>query len=457
MRYISFIWIVVFFTMIIGCDTKKSKSIIISGIIPKNSISIAELKLNGTVLFDTIENGKFHFELEEYNESYVDLNLTKWITLFITEGDSIHITINHPEGTIGFSGRGFEESDYIQQKHALAKELSIDDPRKINIALFSSKSDEFVEKIDSIQLILSNHLEDYKQEYPFISDSFYNYEQLLIQYYWINQRFSYPGFHKMLTHEDADIPDDYYQFTELIETNNSVLYRFGDYKAVLNSFLEFEAKKTGKASPTDLLYAKYDISRKLIENDLIFEDITFRQIRRHMSFNGVDDIDSLYHDFLPQIKNIDYKNHLTNSYSDWQHLMKGNKAPDFEIEDTEGRVVKLSDFYGKLVYIDCWSTYCGPCIAEMPAMKVLADDFNSTDIAFLSISVDTDKKRWRAKLEEYNLNTVNLCTGGTRHQFNFDYNAKAFPRYILIDRDGNIIDATAEKPSEIRQRIELIL
>jgi thiol-disulfide isomerase/thioredoxin len=50
-------------------------------------------------------------------------------------------------------------------------------------------------------------------------------------------------------------------------------------------------------------------------------------------------------------------------------LAKGNKAPEFEIINEKGTVVRLSDFYGKFVYIDCWSSFCGPCIKEMPDMK----------------------------------------------------------------------------------------
>jgi hypothetical protein len=55
------------------------------------------------------------------------------------------------------------------------------------------------------------------------------------------------------------------------------------------------------------------------------------------------------------------------------------------------------------------------------------------------------------------VNTINLWTEGTNHSFNNDYNAKAFPRYILIDDKGYILDATADKPSVIREKLEQLL
>ena len=93
----------------------------------------------------------------------------------------------------------------------------------------------------------------------------------------------------------------------------------------------------------------------------------------------------------------------------------------------------------------------------MPAMKKLADELKNKRIVFISISSDEIIDRWLSKVKDFNMNTINLCTEGARHKFNNDYNAKAFPRYILIDDKGFIIDATAEKPSEIKEKLEQLL
>lgn len=139
-------------------------------------------------------------------------------------------------------------------------------------------------------------------------------------------------------------------------------------------------------------------------------------------------------------------------------MAKGNKAPDFEIIDDKGNTIKLSDFRGMLVYIDCWSSYCGPCISEMPSMRKLAENLKGKKIVLISISADKNIDKWKRKLNEFELtNTINLCTKGAHHSFNNDYNAKAFPRYILIDKEGLIIDATADKPSRIKEQLELLL
>lgn len=127
-------------------------------------------------------------------------------------------------------------------------------------------------------------------------------------------------------------------------------------------------------------------------------------------------------------------------------LMKGRPAIDLTFTTPEGAPARLSAYKGKAIYIDLWATWCGPCLKESPAFHRLAEKYpDSKDIVFLSISIDTDKKRWLGFLQgkartipEYN------CTdtqGMNR------WSVESIPRFILIDRDFNIFNANAPKPS----------
>src|ERR1051326_7887498 len=68
----------------------------------------------------------------------------------------------------------------------------------------------------------------------------------------------------------------------------------------------------------------------------------------------------------------------------------GQKAPDFSIKDQSGRLVKLSDFRGKVVFLNFWATWCQPCIREMPYMQKLNDRLKGRDFQMLAVSVDND-------------------------------------------------------------------
>ena len=66
------------------------------------------------------------------------------------------------------------------------------------------------------------------------------------------------------------------------------------------------------------------------------------------------------------------------------------KAPEFELKDGEGNTVRLSDYDGKVVLIDFWATWCGPCKAEMPWLIELSKKYQDEGLVVLGIAMDSD-------------------------------------------------------------------
>lgn len=441
------IWIYSICIVIFGCNKISEKNFTVSGTVNDLEISIAKLKTIDSIYIDTLKNGFFSFIIPTTSEKYIDLEIGNIISMYVKPYDSVFISYNG-NNTFVFTGNGFEESEFLLNKRQLIKELGFDDPRKIDIALFSSEPKAFQTKIDSIKQIRINQIESFKEQNPNISDSFYIIEKQLVNYFVFNQLFLYPGFHEMLTKNKPKLSDNYFGFTKQIEPNKKELYSFSEYKSSITSLLNMQTKT---------LNEKYDLAKQTLNDRVFFEEIMYNEFNTYINFNGIDNIDSICVEFIENLENSERKNNLKNKYDDWERLAKGKKAPEFEIKDDKGKLIRLSDFKGKHIYIDCWSSYCGPCIAEMPAMKKLSEELANENIVFISISADQDIDRWLSKVNEFKMNTINLCTEGAKHKFNNDYCAKAFPRYILIDNNGLIIDATADKPSEIKEKLEQLL
>ena len=87
---------------------------------------------------------------------------------------------------------------------------------------------------------------------------------------------------------------------------------------------------------------------------------------------------------------------LESVVTPWKELVKGKDAPDFVGAGRDGQPVKVSELKGKEVYVDVWSTGCGPCIVEIPALKKLEEDLHEKEVAFVSISIEQtkDKETW---------------------------------------------------------------
>ena len=133
-----------------------------------------------------------------------------------------------------------------------------------------------------------------------------------------------------------------------------------------------------------------------------------------------------------------------------QKTAAGVPAPDITLDLADGSHVQLKDIAkGKFTYIDVWATWCGPCKREIPHMAKLVEKFKGNDkVQFISISVDEDVKAWKKMIEadkpawaQYNIH------GKTNQQFSADWGITGIPRFIMIDKNGNIFAADATRPS----------
>ena len=122
-------------------------------------------------------------------------------------------------------------------------------------------------------------------------------------------------------------------------------------------------------------------------------------------------------------------------------------AGSVKYQDVDGKMIALEDLKGKYVYIDVWATRCGPCCAEIPHMKTLEEKFEGKNIHFVSISVDGSKAAWIKKVRQDKMGGIQLY-GGSKAQIMADYKIQGIPRFILLDRDGKVIENTMTRPSD---------
>jgi len=153
-----------------------------------------------------------------------------------------------------------------------------------------------------------------------------------------------------------------------------------------------------------------------------------------------------------------YSSYIGRIHAIKKQLPKGQISPSFAAyENINGEKTSLSDLKGKYVYVDVWATWCGPCKVEIPYLQEVEKKYHEKNIAFVSISVDDPKRNgswekanenWRNMVEEKELGGIQLFSPqGFQSQFIQDYKINGIPRFILIDPEGNIVDASAPRPS----------
>ncbi len=134
-------------------------------------------------------------------------------------------------------------------------------------------------------------------------------------------------------------------------------------------------------------------------------------------------------------------------------LPKGDRAMayDFTLEDVDGKEVSLSDFKGKVVYMDLWGSWCKPCIQSMPKSEKLREEFKGEEgVVFLYVAVkEKDEAKWKAAIDKFNVQGVNLISRDEPGSpFRDAYDTGFVPHYFLIDKDGKMADPEAKIPGK---------
>jgi thiol-disulfide isomerase/thioredoxin len=119
-----------------------------------------------------------------------------------------------------------------------------------------------------------------------------------------------------------------------------------------------------------------------------------------------------------------------------------------------------SRFNGKVIYIDLWATWCGPCISEFPYMSKLAEMYKGKKIEFISICMNSSINNWQEVMGKFNLNSNQYFLDKAQTDvFSYKYQVSGFPTYFLINKKGQLIDKNAPRPSspDIKDKIDKLL
>lgn len=121
-------------------------------------------------------------------------------------------------------------------------------------------------------------------------------------------------------------------------------------------------------------------------------------------------------------------------------FVTGGQAPEIALKTPEGEELKLSDMKGKVVLIDFWASWCGPCRRENPNVVRVYNKYNRKGFEILGVSLDKTKDKWMAAIEKDGLTWPHVSDlKGWQSKAAQTYGVRSIPHTVLVDRQGKII------------------
>jgi thiol-disulfide isomerase/thioredoxin len=127
-------------------------------------------------------------------------------------------------------------------------------------------------------------------------------------------------------------------------------------------------------------------------------------------------------------------------YVSQPEMARARMAPPFAVTTLDGQRISLDDMKGKVVLIDFWATWCGPCREALPHMKEIAKKFQGQPLVILSVSLDSEEKKWKEFVAKNGMTWMNCRDGSFDGPMARMFDVHAIPHTFTIDADGVLQD-----------------
>ena len=379
--------------------------------------------------------------------------------IYVSPGDRLKMSVDceNFDETISFKGSGADIAN-LMAKYTLKYGLISSFYKEVRKATLKDK-DEFLADLNKLIQDRTDFLIDNS---PGLPQSFVKFWDADFEYRKYNAMLNYPRMHEMLKHKsyDVEIDPDNYSVAKKVPTKFKDAYlSIGSYRDYADDYYDVIMKING-SDKGEIEYFYEDKKLELAHQNMprSTEEYVFaKHIAKYMKHNPLKRMLYCYNIFSERYSGSDYSKYLEGLIEQKRKLMAGAPAIDFVVRDEEGKKYSLKDLRGKVVYLDFWASWCGPCKAQFPHTKKIKEHFKGQDVVFVYISVDEDEEKWQEAKKKYHLTGLHaLGEKDWKSKVVQEYGVNSIPSYFLINKEGKFALDVVPRPSQKEELIQAI-
>jgi thiol-disulfide isomerase/thioredoxin len=190
----------------------------------------------------------------------------------------------------------------------------------------------------------------------------------------------------------------------------------------------------------DIFARAHEESLKALTAYANFPDAVFLDGRALANLRRDDAAKARFEQFVKMKPGQDASRQRALRYISSPELARARMAPAFTITTLDGQQVSMDDLQGKVVLLDFWATWCGPCREALPHIREVAKEFQGEPLVIVSVSLDTDEQKWKDFVGKNGMTWPQYFDGGFGGRIAKMFAVTAIPHTFTIDADGVLQD-----------------
>ncbi|MCP4442407.1 MAG: TlpA family protein disulfide reductase [Aureispira sp.] len=428
-------------------------NVLLLGTIANNESKVVLLQVDKRYLNNTQEEyastineqGKFGIACLIELPQLVTLKYKKQeITLFLEPYDTLEIRLDGETfpNAITFGGRGKDNNELWQTfQNSFPQDNNLFHYRQYKRGSYYYKIHE-----DADALMRKNSANDYIQ----LLDRELTKKEMLAKLYtaeddrrftegflyFLQAEIAYDYWYKLLAYGDIfryRVEETFLSFMDSIDGAHSLMLGSFKYREFVQAAVNYRCMQYQEKDANPYIQ-RYRYAQKQLTGRTRYFAMAYI-LNKALYKQPLKTVLPIYEDFIKDNPYFELDRLVLDAFQQANQFMAGTPAPNFELLNSKGKVVKLSDYKGKVVYLDFWATWCRPCMKKLEELKPLEASFEGKDIVFLHISLDASASTWQKTLQKKQFRGIHLLNNPETN-LTRDYEVLSVPKFFLINKQG---------------------